>query len=201
MSLYSDWMRKRKVEEEIFNSQEQERHNKLKLSEWLESKKAEEPAIFVDQDETILYIETAGYLPHKGEYAVKNAVFKNIMGHEMGIIIRPKAADFLKQCRSIAPTYILTAGTTSFQERVLETVGLLSLVKDVYGRDRYQDVPKGRKGILIDNLPHNSHNSSAKLMAMGGGMYLKVPDWSGTDPKDNVLMAILPQIKKAFSVA
>jgi hypothetical protein len=199
MSLYSKWIRQRLKDEYQRLQEEQEALNMRTLSEWLSSQKDNKPAIFIDQDETILSLNSSGTVPKKGEWAVKNAVFKELFGHSLAIIPRPHAADFLRECKTLAPTYILTAGLSMYQEQVLDSVGLLDYVEDVFGRDRFHDLPKGVKGILIDNLPHNSGNSSAKLQAMGGGMYLKVPDWTGENPHDNVLMDILPKIKQAFA--
>ncbi len=199
MSLYSEWARSRYAEEHQRIAQEQERHNEMKLSEWLEAKSAEEPAIFVDQDNTLLLLATMEHIARLGNWANDNSKFANIMGYHVGVLPRPHALNFLSECRRIAKVYVLTAGVSHFQQEVLETVGMLDAVDGIFGRDNYHEVPKGKRSLLIDNLPHNHPNSVAKLDAMGGGMFLKVPDWEGLDPKDQALMNILPKIQKAFA--
>jgi hypothetical protein len=169
------------------------------LSEWLNSRRSNKFAIYVDQDETLLSLNGGGDIPHKGNWAVQNAIFKELFGQHLAIVPRPHAIEFLKECKTIAPTYVLTAGLSAYQEQVLEAVGMLDLIEDVFGRDRLHDLPQNVNGILIDNLPHNSGNSVAKLQAMGGGMYIKVPDWTGQDPNDNALLRTIPSIKKAFA--
>lgn len=198
MSLYSFWARKRYAEEVKKNAEELEKHNMLKLSEWLETKKNLEPTIFVDQDNTLLYLSDVMTMSRLGSWANNNATFADIMGNNVGILPRPHAKNFLSECKKIGTVYILTAGTTSFQEKVLESVGMLSMVKDVYGRDRYHEVPKGGHNILIDNLPHTHFNSDSKLAVMGGGMFLKVPDWNGDNKDDNALLETLVKVKKAY---
>lgn len=197
-SLYSIWARKRYEEEAKKNAQDLENHNMLKLSEWLESKKILKPTIFVDQDNTLLCLTDKTTLSNLGDWENKNATFVDIMGNHVGVSPRPNAKTFLAECKKIGTVYILTAGITTFQEKVLESVGMLNMVQDVYGRDRYHEVPKDGHNILIDNLPHTHANSDAKLLVMGGGMFIKVADWNGDNKNDNILLEIVPKIKKAF---
>ncbi len=197
-SLYSIWARKRYAEEQRKNAEEIESNNMMKLKEWLEAKKNAEPTIFVDQDNTLLLLSSMENLSRMGHWANNNSTFTNIMGHNLGILPRPHAKAFLSECRRMATVYILTAGTSQFQEQVLKAVGLLDVVNGVYGRDTYYEVPKGKNSILIDNLPHTHPNSVAKMEAMGGGMFLKVSDWNGDKPKDNELMEALPKLRKLY---
>lgn len=201
MSLYSIWARKRYEEEHRKIAEDQERHNQMQLSEWLDAKKMEESMIFVDQDNTLLLLSGMEHVARLGSWANDHSKFANIMGYHVGVLPRPHALGFLGECRRIAKVYVLTAGVTHFQEEVLKTVNMLDAVDGVFGRDRYHEVPKGKKSILIDNLPHNHPNSVAKLDAMGGGMFVKVPDWEGENPKDNALMGLLPNLRKVFDTS
>jgi FMN phosphatase YigB (HAD superfamily) len=168
MSLYSEWARKRYAEEHQRIAQDQERHNEMKLSEWLEAKSVEESIIFVDQDNTLLLLATMEHIARLGSWANENSTSANIMGYHVGILPRPDARHFLAECRRMAKVYVLTAGVSHFQEQVLDAVKMRDAVDGVFGRDNYHEVPKGKRSILIDNLPHNHPNSVAKLDAMGG---------------------------------
>jgi FMN phosphatase YigB (HAD superfamily) len=199
MSLYSIWARQRYEEEHRKLAQDQEKHNQMKLEEWLEEKSNKEPTIFVDQDNTLLLLANMESMARRGKWVNDNSAFANIMGYHVGILPRPHALKFLAECNKIGTVYVLTAGDSSFQKQVLKTVGMLDSVKGVFGRDTYHEVPKASRSVLIDNLAHSHPNSVEKLQAMGGGAFLKVPDWEGLDPKDTYLMEILPKLKKIFA--
>lgn len=197
MSLYSEWARKRRTKEIEEGYENQKRHEMQKLSEWLETKNNSK-ALFIDQDETLLVTRNMETLVRMGSWANQNAKHGNIMGNNVGIVVRPHAREFLEACRKIAPTFILTAGITPFQEEVLEMANLLDVVKEVYGRDRYQLVPKTHAGLLVDNMHPHSSIVQEKLNAMGGGLYVNIPDWEGTNPNDKALPSVLAAIKKSF---
>lgn len=199
MSLYSVWARKRYEEEQKKVLLEQEENNQMHLSEWLEDKGNKQPSIFVDQDNTLLYLTSAETIAQLGEWAKDNSVFARISGYQVAILPRPHALHFLSECRRIGKVYILTAGVSGFQKQVLDKVHMLDAVEGVYGRDNFHEVPQDQKKVLIDNLPFNHPNSKAKLHAMGGGMYLKVPDWEGQDSKDDALLRTISTLKKTFN--
>lgn len=190
ISLYSKLARQRYEAERKKNEEDLERNNMLRLSEWLEFQ-IDDPTIFVDQDETLLHL---GYKSEISNLKNKNSFFID----DLGIVVRPNAYTFLKECRKIAKVYILTAGITNFQRKILEKVNLINVVEGVYGLDQFHNVPQKKKATLIDNLPYNHPNSAAKLEAMGGGMFFKVPDWYGTKSDDNALMELLPKIKQVY---
>ncbi len=156
--------------------------------------------IFLDMDETL--VRTYFNPPEQvkilvGEWGLNNAHRAEIMGHQVHIIKRPHAEEFIAECRKLAPTHILTAGGTKFQMNVLEQVGLINEVHRVYGIDSYQIVPRNPKSILVDNMPYNSQIVMEKLIAIGSGIYIPVRDWHGSDPDDNELMEnVLPKIKQ-----
>lgn len=168
-----------------------------KLSEWLEAKNNKK-ALFIDQDETLLVTRNMENLARLGSWANQNAKHASIMGNNVGVVVRPFARWFLEECRKVAPTFILTAGTTPFQEQVLKAAGLLDSVQDVYGRDIYHQVPQGTMGLLVDNMHPHTSIVQEKLHAMGGGLFINIPDWEGTDPKDTALKGVLSAIKKTF---
>src|SRR4051812_22513477 len=99
MSLYSLWARKRYSEEQIKNAQDLERHNHMKLSEWLEAKKNAEPTIFVDQDNTLLLLSGMDHIARLGSWANNNTTFSHVMGYNVDILPRPHAKTFLNECR------------------------------------------------------------------------------------------------------
>lgn len=198
MSLYSEWAKKRRDKEMREGYEKQEQMGMKKLSEWLESKN-NKVTLFIDQDETLLVSRNIETVARMGAWANQHAAYHNIMGTNIGVIVRPGANEFLQECRRIAPTVILTAGATFFQEQVLEAVGLLNEVGEVFGRDRYHQVPKDRAGLLVDDRHPHDMIVQEKLNAMGGGLFLNVPAWHGLDKDDKVLSQIPPHIKKSLT--
>lgn len=168
------------------------------IEAWLEAKK-NKTSLFIDQDETLLVTRHRETVVRMGHWANNNAVFTNIYGNDVGIILRPGVKEFLGECKKIAPTYILTAGSTPFQLEVLEAVGVLDLVEEVYGRDRYHAVPKDRAGILVEDRRPNDIIVVEKLQAMGGGVVLTLPAWDGMNKDDKFLSKAIPRIRKVFS--
>lgn len=198
MSFYSMIARAKYEEEKNKSILDQEKNNQMQLSEWLKKLDDEKANIFVDQDNTLLYLTSPETIKDLGDWATKNTVFANISGYKTAILPRPHALTFLKECKKIGRVFILTAGISKFQKQVLEKVNMLEAVEDVFGRDNFHEVPQSGKKVLIDNLQFNHPNSKAKLQAMGGGFYLQVPDWEGKDPKDNALSRAISTLKKQF---
>lgn len=125
--------------------------------------------IFVDFDECLIHgfrvahksttydkakqkFETASIADGKSTYA---------------IVLRPGAKEFLKSLQKITPNiFILTAGLKQFQTSVALEIGLMGLVKGLYGRD-CTDVPTFPFCVLIDDMSIKSPNTFRKCQQMG----------------------------------
>jgi FMN phosphatase YigB (HAD superfamily) len=198
MSLYSEWAKNRREQEIREGYKKQGDMEMQKITEWIASKN-NKITLFIDQDETLLVTRNLETIARMGVWANQTAIHESIMGHHVGIVVRPGAKQFLLACKQIATTVILTAGITPYQEEVLEAAGLLNLVDEVYGRDRYHSVPKDRAGLLVEDRAPNDQIVQEKLAAMGGGLYIKVPAWHGGDQHDNALAALPARIKSSLS--
>lgn len=127
-------------------------------------------AIFVDFDECLIHGFNAndGRSPTHDE--VKKQFETSVLNDEKEpyvIVLRPGAKEFLKDLHKITPNvFILTAGLKDFQSRAAKSIGLLPLVKALYGRDS-KDVPIYQYSILIDDMWPNSSNSIHKFAQMG----------------------------------
>ncbi len=138
------------------------------------------------------------------------------------IVLRPGAREFLKDLQKITPNvFILTAGMKEFQTRVATAIGLIDLVKGLYGRDS-NDVPVFPVSILIDDMWIKSPNTYKKSLQMGiidndtierinhgpwvsededtventiAKHYIQIDHFDATNPNDQGFAKVLPQIK------
>jgi hypothetical protein len=138
------------------------------------------------------------------------------------IVLRPGAREFLKSLQKITPNvFILTAGMKNFQTQVATAIGLIDLVKGLYGRDS-TDVPTFPISVLIDDMWIKSPNTFKKSLQMGvigdetmekinhgpwnqddeeyvaetiAKHFIQIDHFDATNPKDNGFAKVLPQIK------
>lgn len=131
--------------------------------------------IFLDLDETlVLSHRIATYQPVKPEY---NPIQFDDRGTPWVTYLRPGALEFVKACAEIAPTFILTAGNSDFQKRV---VALHNLDIHVFGREDYAKLPTGDCAILVDDLHIETCGAQLKLEALRAGLP-QVEDWPLTE--------------------
>lgn len=127
-------------------------------------------AIYVDFDECLIHGFHAGDNKEPSFDELKKSYETAWIpdeGETYAIIVRPGAREFLQSLQKITPNvFILTAGLKNFQTRVAEEVGLLGLVKGLYGRDS-TDVPQFPVSVLIDDLWIESQNTYHKCVQMG----------------------------------
>lgn len=118
--------------------------------------------------------------------------------------MRPGAREFLTECMGIARTCILTQGTQSLQERVVNALDIP--VKDLFG-NRGQDevidygdkVPQSPSAILVDDIPQESSIVQRKLRAIGLGgdtdRFIEIKGWNGFGGEESDYEAILKKIR------
>lgn len=181
--------------------------------------------IYVDLDETLIH----GFHPGDGRYPSDESVKSDfetayIESDNYLIVLRPGTKEFLKSLQSISPNiFILTAGQVEFQTQVASKIGILNLVKGIYGRDsKVNEVPKFGEAILVDDLGFFTPNTYYKLLQMGilyedeysevkntrnyefrkefektyEKYYVLIPPFTAEDKNDNKLSTMVSQVKE-----
>lgn len=127
-------------------------------------------AIYVDFDECLIHGFHAGDNKQPSFEELKKSYETAWIpdeGETYAIIVRPGVREFLQSLQKITPNvFILTAGLKNFQTRVADAVGLMGLVKGLYGRDS-TDVPQFPVSVLIDDLWIQAENTYHKCFQMG----------------------------------
>lgn len=182
-------------------------------------------AIFVDFDECLIH----GFTTSDNKKPIYDEVKQNFevssiddAGSTYAIVLRPGAREFLKSLHKITSNvFILTAGLKQFQTKVARAIGLMNLVKDLYGRDS-TDVPIYPVCVLIDDMWIKSPNTFKKSRQMGiidnqtiekinSGVwnytdeqtiadtiakhYIQIEHFDATNPKDQGFAKVYPLIK------
>lgn len=164
-------------------------------------------AIFIDQDETLL----RGYLGIVREFFGVDAHNINesnlrdmCQKHDVFVITkpvlymtkkRPNVDEFLQELSNMFDNmYVLTAGRTNSQSKILNKLGLLEYFDGIFG-DPWENIPKHKESYLVDNLQNGDSVLDRKLNVAGvpNSNFIHVEPWYGGD--DNSLVSVLADIK------
>ena len=178
----------------------------------VEAEGANDLAIFVDQDETLLHVtndkmigaisrrpnnlvnlvETGDAIPIPEEIVNKYS----LKDHYTHIVVRPYAHEFLSQMQALTPNlFVLTSGGKDFQIEMLKLAGLLDYFVEVFDRNT-TEVPEFKVKILVDDLPDYSIGIASKMKLLGeNSVQIQVPDFH-YDLHDDKLLAAAQQVKE-----
>ncbi len=142
------------------------------FNEWLESREGR-PVIYLDLDQTLID-QMTGFEPH----------------------LRPGAKEFIEKVRKLAPTCVLTHGTTYHQTSICRELGI---DLKVIGRDEYHTVVAPENAILVDDHHAGDWKTKMKLDAIGIGKdrFVHVEPWYATHGnEDRELEKAYKHVKK-----
>lgn len=147
--------------------------------------------LFVDQDETLVHTVT-GKVPVGFTEVCLDWNGQPIV---LATKARPSAHQFLKDAALFADeVHILTSGCSMPQSRLLEALGLRSLVGTVFGRDNIQTLVRPELWVLVDDLNTFTSGVETKMTWLGCQVH-KLKDGRNGDnlsdegPLWNALMA------------
>ena len=187
-------------------------------------------AIFLDQDETMVYTcHSDMYTIIAGRHGNKGSP-EEIIKADGGIMFppgyfdpngyqsyncvfpRPGLEEFLKACLAITPDlYVCTSGSTEFQSKVLELIGVRKYFKDILGKtrtipgvysssDEYSEAPGTYKlKILVDDLDEQMSGLIDKLQRLGDAVHIQCPKWIGPNNSKGDLSGVLNSIKEVIN--
>lgn len=144
--------------------------------------------IYLDLDETLVHA-----IPLRGGSVGRRKIVRCSDGDGYGVIERPLARKMISDCRSLAPTIVLTTGVQDYAEKVceafaLEVDGVLGAEKFIKETTGEQDAPL-ETGVcpeswLIDNAKPDYFYARLKMAYLGAPQdrYLQVRTFTGKDP-------------------
>lgn len=120
-------------------------------------------------------------------------------------LLRPHVFDFISEL-SEYKVAILTAGKKEFQQNIAVKQNLP--IHEIYGKFEYNQIPKSKNCILVDDLDINTVGVNSKLKAMGiespedssaSNHHVKVNPWFG-NKIDNGLLDSIEEIKNKIAI-
>lgn len=169
---------------------------------WFENLE-KKPSVFLDLDETL--VKTRIVSPNE-KTMPEDKVFK-YDSDSYATTLRPHAVNFINELKQKADVYIFTHGKQKFQEKVIKLHNLSIDKNHIFGREKYDKIPKFSNFILVDDLELSTAGAQDKLNALGSfpeydkenfkykpiNNFIKIKPFFG-DPNDNELLNVLPKI-------
>lgn len=143
--------------------------------------------IFLDLDETLVH-----FISHKASIKRTKIEFD---GEKYYGFQRPLAYEIILNCRSLAPTKILTAATRDYALKINEVFDFGFSEKHIFTREDLDDcilsdykskISKDDQiSVLIDNETHDHQYSKIKMKSLGISTesYFQIRSFKGRDPK------------------
>ena len=144
--------------------------NWLLSEEYLENTN-QSPIVFLDLDETLVSTLKMPSNPNNIDELI--TLGGTPINNSHISFLRTHAIEFVNKMKSIAKTYIITAGGKEFQKKVVKALNIPIEQHDVFGIEDYDLIepehnilPKSKNSVLVDDLHHTAPNTMSKLYAL-----------------------------------